>query len=189
MVDDQLRRIQRTLRELVDFSRPATKERRLCDMHEIIDEALSIAKYYKRRKGKRIVTRYADDLPKLRAVHDQLVQVFLNLVLNALDATNEGGTIELTTELKDGWIQVAVRDDGHGISDADREAIFRPYFTTKETGTGPGTFCVPQHPRTIGRRADRADPHFARRDDVYGVCHMRKRAATPRRPAGPVCFA
>ena len=106
MVDDQLRRIQRTLRELVDFSRPATKERRLCDMHEILDAALSIAKYYKRRKGKRIVTRYADDLPKLRAVHDQLVQVFLNLVLNALDATDEGGTIELATELKDGWIRV-----------------------------------------------------------------------------------
>ena len=106
---------RRTLRELVDFSRPATKDRRLCDMHEIIDKALSIAKYYKRRKGKRIVTRYADDFPKFRAVHDQLVQVFLNLVLNALDATNEGGTIEITTELKNGWIQVAVHDDGPGM--------------------------------------------------------------------------
>ena len=54
------------------------------------------------RKGKRIVTRFAEDLPKLRAVHDQLVQVFLNLILNALDATDEGGTIELSTELKEG---------------------------------------------------------------------------------------
>jgi two-component system NtrC family sensor kinase len=140
MVDDQLRRIQRTLRELVDFSRPATKERRLCDMHEIIDSALSIAKYYKRRKGKRIVTRYAEDLPKLRAVHDQLVQVFLNLILNAFDATDEGGTIELSTELKEGWIRVAVSDDGHGIPEANRETIFQPYFTTKATGTGLGLF-------------------------------------------------
>jgi len=140
LVDDQLRRIQRTLRELVDFSRPATKERRLCDIHEILDVALNIAKYYKRKKGKRIVTRYADDLPKLRVVHDQLVQVFLNLVLNALDATEEGGTIELTTELKDGWVRVAVHDDGHGIPDKDRDAIFQPYFTTKETGTGLGLF-------------------------------------------------
>lgn len=140
LVDDQLHRIQRTLRELVDFSRPATKERRLCDMHELLDAALSIAKYYKRQKGKRIVTRYADDLPKLRAVHDQLVQVFLNLVLNALDATDEGGTIEITTELKDGWIRVAIHDDGHGIPEANRDAIFRPYFTTKATGTGLGLF-------------------------------------------------
>jgi two-component system, NtrC family, sensor kinase len=140
MVDDQLRRIQRTLRELVDFSRPATKERRLCDIHEILDAALNIAKYYKRKKGKRIVTRYAEDLPRLRAIHDQLVQVFLNLILNALDATSEGGTIELSTELRDGWIRVAVRDDGHGIDEADRRAIFQPYFTTKETGTGLGLF-------------------------------------------------
>lgn len=140
MVDDQLRRIQRTLRELVDFSRPATKDRRRCDIHEILDAALNIAKYYKRKKGKRIVTRYADDLPNLHAVHDQLVQVFLNLVLNALDATDEGGTIELTTQLKDGWIQIAVRDDGHGIPERNREEIFQPYFTTKETGTGLGLF-------------------------------------------------
>lgn len=140
MVDDQLRRIQRTLRELVDFSRPATKERRLCDIHEILDAALSIAKYYKRKKGKRIVTRFADDLPKLRGVRDQLVQVFLNLVLNALDATEEGGTIALSTELRNGWIQVAVQDDGHGITDSQRTAIFQPYFTTKETGTGLGLF-------------------------------------------------
>jgi two-component system, NtrC family, sensor kinase len=140
MVDDQLRRIQRTLRELVDFSRPATKDRRLCDIHEVLDAALNIAKYYKRKKGKRIVTRYAEGLPKLRVVRDQLVQVFLNLVLNSLDATEEGGTIELTTELKDGWIRVAVRDDGVGIPERDQAAIFEPYFTTKETGTGLGLF-------------------------------------------------
>ncbi len=140
MVDDQLRRIQRTLRELVDFSRPATKDRRLCDIHEVLDAALNIAKYYKRKKGKRIVTRYADGLPKLRVVRDQLVQVFLNLVLNSLDATEEGGTIELTTELKDGWIRVVVRDDGGGIPAEHQAAIFQPYFTTKETGTGLGLF-------------------------------------------------
>jgi signal transduction histidine kinase len=140
MVDDQLRRIQRTLRELVDFSRPATKDRRLCDIHEILDAALNIAKYYKRKKGKRIVTRYAPALPMLRVVHDQLVQVFLNLILNAMDATDEGGMIELTTELRDGWVHVAVRDDGHGIPNSNRESIFQPYFTTKPTGTGLGLF-------------------------------------------------
>ncbi len=139
MVDDQLRRIQRTLRELVDFSRPATKDRRLCDIHEVLDAALNIAKYYKRKKGKRIVTRYAEGLPKLRVVRDQLVQVFLNLVLNSLDATEEGGTIELTTELKDGWIRVAVRDDGVGIPERDQAAIFRALFHHQGNGDRTGT--------------------------------------------------
>ncbi|MEX0715106.1 MAG: ATP-binding protein [Planctomycetaceae bacterium] len=140
MVDDQLRRIQRTLRELVDFSRPAATERTRCDIHELIEAALSIAKYYKRKKGKTIVTNYADDLPRVRVVRDQFVQVFLNLVLNALDATAEGGEIEIATAFEAGRIHVAIRDDGHGIAAADRERIFQPYFTTKPTGTGLGLF-------------------------------------------------
>ena len=144
MVDDQLRRIQGILRELVDFSRPATKQNTMCDIHEIIDAALSIAKYYKRTKGKQIVTAYADQLPLLRVVRDQLVQVFLNLILNAMDATEEGGTIEISTSLSDGWIEVAIRDDGHGIAVGDQPRVFMPYFTTKETGTGLGLFVCKQ---------------------------------------------
>lgn len=140
LVDDQLRRIQGTLRELVDFSRPATKERSLCDIHEIISAALNIAKYYKRTKGKRIVTCFAPGLPKLRVARDQVVQVILNLVLNAMDATDEGGTIELATWLTDGWLHVSIRDTGHGIEPSHAQHIYEPYFTTKPTGTGLGLF-------------------------------------------------
>ncbi len=140
MVDDQLRRIQRTLRELVDFSRPATNEPSHIDTAAVVDAALSIAKYYKRKKGKQIVTRYAVGLPKLRVVRDQLVQVLLNLILNALDATREGGTLEISTALRSGWIHITVKDDGHGIAADHRDSIFEPYFTTKSTGTGLGLF-------------------------------------------------
>jgi signal transduction histidine kinase len=141
MVDEQLRRIQRTLRELVDFSRPAATEATRCDVHEVVEAALSIAKYYKRKKGKRIVTRFAEGLPRVTAVRDQLVQVFLNLILNAFDATEEGGTIEITTELTPaGQIRIDVRDDGCGIPPAARSRIFHPYFTTKDNGTGLGLF-------------------------------------------------
>lgn len=140
MVDDQLRRIQRTLRELVDFSRPATKAEAVADVHAVINAALNIAKYYKRKKGRQIVTNFAPQLPPMRVVPDQLVQVFLNLVLNALDATPEGGVIEIRTAVVGGWLQVAVKDTGAGISPENRERIFQPYFTTKETGTGLGLF-------------------------------------------------
>ncbi len=140
MVDDQLRRIQRTLRELVDFSRPATKAEILADIHGVIDAALNIAKYYKRRKGKRIITTYARGIPAIRVVRDQLTQVVLNLILNAMDATPEGGSIELHTSLVGGWLRIAVRDSGPGIATENRDRIFQPYFTTKETGTGLGLF-------------------------------------------------
>lgn len=157
MVDDQLRRIQRTLRELVDFSRPASTERRLCDVHELVDAALNIAKYYKRKKGRRIVTRYSDRLPLLRVERDQLVQVFLNLILNGLDATEEGGTITIATRPDDGHVHVDVQDDGHGIAAADRASLFQPYFTTKSTGTGLGLFvCKDIVEKTAGGRIELA---------------------------------
>ncbi|MBD3675388.1 MAG: two-component sensor histidine kinase [Planctomycetaceae bacterium] len=141
LVDDQLRRIQRTLRELVDFSRPANLERRQCDVHEMINAALNIAKYYKRRKGKQIETCYAGDLPQISAIRDQLIQVFLNLILNALEATEEGTTFTITTLLNpDNEIQITFEDEGHGIASDNVEKLFKPYFTTKETGTGLGLF-------------------------------------------------
>ncbi len=140
LVDDQLRRIQRTLRELVDFSRPAVNDQTRCDIHAMIDAALNIAKYYKRKKGKQIITRYAENVPLMVIVRDQLVQVFLNLILNAMDATEEGGTIEIQTSHEDFWLRIDVRDDGSGVPEDLRNRIFQPYVTTKATGTGLGLF-------------------------------------------------
>lgn len=144
LIGDQLRRIQGILRELVDFSRPASREASQSDVHRAIDDALNIAKYYKRRKGKRILTRYGENLPTVHVVRDQLVQVFLNLILNAMDATPEGGTLEISTSLREGWIRIAFRDTGCGIAEAHRGQIFEPYFTTKDTGTGLGLFVCRQ---------------------------------------------
>ena len=140
LVDDQLRRIQRTLRELVDFSRPVVHERSRCDLHSVLDAALNIAKYYKRKKGKQIITHYVEGLSPMMIVRDQLVQVFLNLILNAMDATEEGGTIEIHTSIVADELRIDVRDDGHGIPPEFRARVFAPYFTTKETGTGLGLF-------------------------------------------------
>jgi len=140
LVDDQLRRIQRTLRELVAFSRPATYAAAPADIAQVIDAALSIAKYYKRKKGKQIITRYAADVPPIDMVRDQIVQVFLNLILNAMDATPEGGQIEIATSIEAAQLRIDVRDTGVGIATEHRDRIFHSYFTTKETGTGLGLF-------------------------------------------------
>ena len=138
MVDGQLRRIQRTLRELVDFSRPVATQHALCDLHDVINEALSIAKYYKRRKGKQIRTDFTAGIPSLRIVKDELVQVVLNLILNAMDATEEGGRISIATKLDPGAgdpPQSLVR-----IAPEAQSRLFQAYYTTKETGTGLGLF-------------------------------------------------
>src|SRR5262245_8040397 len=140
LVGGQLARIQGIVRELTTFSRPASQERSRFTIHEIVEEALNIAKYYKGTKTRTIRMDVPPDLPVLFGVRDQLVQVVFNLVLNAIDATAKGGLIEATARHANDEIEVAVRDDGMGIDPAHRDRIFRPYFTTKKQGTGLGLF-------------------------------------------------
>src|SRR5207253_1685824 len=73
-------------------------------------------------------------------VRDQLVQVFLNLILNAIDATDAGGRISVRAEAADATLLVHVQDDGAGIALEHRDRLFQPYFTTKKHGTGLGLF-------------------------------------------------
>src|SRR5262249_18268647 len=140
LVSGQLQRIQNTLRELVNFSRPASNERGRVLLAEILDEARNIAKYYKRTKGKVIDLHVPPDLPPLFGVRDQLVQVFLNLVLNAIDAVGKDGHIEVTAAQRGDVVEVAVRDNGSGIAPEHTARLFQPYFTTKNHGTGLGLF-------------------------------------------------
>ncbi len=140
LVTAQLTRIQSILRELVTFSRPASDSRDRVSLKDIVDDALSIAKYYKGVKGRAVRADIPHDLPAIVGVRDQLVQVFLNLVLNAIDATGKGGLVSITAYEADGMLVAAVADDGHGIDPKHCERLFRPYFTTKKHGTGLGLF-------------------------------------------------
>jgi two-component system, NtrC family, sensor kinase len=140
LVNGQLQRIQTTLRELINFSRPASTERTLVSLRDILEEALNVAKYYKRTRSRTIELNVPLDLPLVHGVRDQLVQIFLNLVLNAIDATDRGGRIELTADCQGDRLEVAVHDDGGGIPAAVHGRIFLPYFTTKKDGTGLGLF-------------------------------------------------
>jgi two-component system NtrC family sensor kinase len=144
LVSGQLQRIRTTLRELVEFSRPASTERTRVALGDILDEALNIAKYYKRTRGRIATPALPADLPPLYALRDQLVQVFLNLVLNAIDATERDGKIELQVSRLGTGVEVSVRDDGCGIAPEDAGRLFQPYFTTKKHGTGLGLFVTRQ---------------------------------------------
>lgn len=144
LADRQLGRIQRTIRELVGFSRPASSTFSRFRASEVVEEALGIAKYYHRTKDRTILSDVPADLPPIRAVRDHLTQVVLNLLLNAVDATEPGGRIRITARRDEGCLEILVEDDGRGIPHEDQERIFRPYFTTKPRGTGLGLFVCKQ---------------------------------------------
>lgn len=151
LIDSQLQRISRTVRELVHFSRPASGVVDRIALHEIADEVLGILKYYHRTSGRTIETDIPAELPRVRAVRDHLTQVMLNLVFNAVDATSEGGTIRISaTTRATGEIVLNIADDGRGIRLVDQCRMFQPYFTTKPNGTGLGLYVCRQIMTDLG---------------------------------------
>ncbi len=154
LVNGQLHRIQNTLRELVNFSRPASTERTRLSVAEIVNEARNIAKYHKHTKGKTIEVSIPSDLPCVLGVHDQLVQVFLNLILNAIDATGKDGRIVVSARQNGSGVEVSVGDNGPGIRPENAGRLFEPYFTTKKHGTGLGLFVTQKLVTAHGGKID-----------------------------------
>lgn len=140
LVGGQLDRISGTLRELVNFSRPTTAEKVMTDFASVAQEALSIAKYYKGNRGKTVQLQVPGDLPRLLVARDQLTQALLNLILNAIDATEKGGTVTVSGGVGPDEVWLDIIDNGCGIPPEGAEKLFQPYYTTKSHGTGLGLF-------------------------------------------------
>jgi len=142
LVTAELARIQAILRELIAFSRPTVEQTGPLSLADVVNDALRLAKFYKGGKNRRIVAAIPDDLPLVHGSRDRFVQVLFNLVLNAIDATDKSGLIEVTATAAAIGIELRVTDDGHGIAAEHLGRLFRPYFTTKKQGTGLGLFVI-----------------------------------------------
>jgi PAS domain S-box-containing protein len=133
-------RMKNLVANLRDFYRPTSGIMALVDLHESIDALLLISKKDHKLRNITIVKKYADHMPRIMVVADQLKQVFLNLLNNAADACEGGGVITITTEAIGEKVVVHIEDTGGGISSANIDHIFEPFFTTKPAlkGTGLG---------------------------------------------------
>lgn len=153
LIDSQLQRMSRTVRELVHFSRPATELVSLHALAEVVQDALDIMKYYQRTKERRIEIDIPADLPPVRAIRDHVTQVVMNLVFNAIDATDAEGLIELKARrLSEHELRLEISDHGRGIRLVDQCRMFQPYFTTKPNGTGLGLYVCRQIMQDLGGR-------------------------------------
>jgi len=137
----QGRRAARIVQNLLDFSRPASPQKKLLDVASVLERALQLHEHSLRRH--KIVVDYEAEpaLPPVLGDANQLVQVFLNLVVNAEQAiceVRESGRIQIRASASLGRLVVVVQDDGAGIRAEDRPRIFDPFFTTKRPGGGTG---------------------------------------------------
>jgi signal transduction histidine kinase len=134
-----IERISRIVRELVDFSRPSSYEEAPCDINEIIKSAVGIIKYDRRSKNLTYSLTLEPELPKTVIVSDHLLQVFLNILINSVDASEGyGDEITVNSFTKNGNIYVDISDKGCGIPVKMQKKIFEPFYTTKEVGKGTG---------------------------------------------------
>ncbi|NLT49671.1 MAG: PAS domain S-box protein [Ignavibacteria bacterium] len=137
-VKENIDRISKIVRELVDFSRPPGYEKMIIQITDVIKTALGIVKYDKRVKKVEFKTSFDQDMPLISIVSDQLLQVFVNILFNALDATEGNGEISVKTWHDENYAMVEITDTGCGIDPAIIDKIFDPFFTTKEVGKGTG---------------------------------------------------
>jgi signal transduction histidine kinase len=125
---------------LLRYAKPKEARRELVDLPAILDSALLTA----RRANVQIVRRLPADLPRVPGDPASLEQVFLNLILNALQAMPTGGRLTVTATVKPPWVEVAFSDTGVGMSAETRAHLFQPFFTTKAQGTGLGLVIIRQ---------------------------------------------
>ena len=112
--------------------------RRKVDVRTLVDRVIAIGEYQWRMHNVRVM-READDSVEIMADADQLEQVLLNLLSNAVDAMPHGGAIRVSLRrLADGSACLSVADEGHGIPEEIQARIFDPFFSTKEIGKGTG---------------------------------------------------
>ena len=163
-VEKEISRLEALMRSFLEFARPPKPRMDSVEINSLLDSALTFHAGSPRRTGggfpaTEIVKEFGD-LPRTDADPMQLHQVFLNLVINAIDAMPDGGRLTIRTafDARDQIIQTEIIDTGHGIEPKYAANIFQPFFTTKPKGTGLGLpICrqlVEQHGGTIVATGD-----------------------------------
>jgi len=155
----EVERIEALLKEIMDYSRPRAPVLKDEDINDIVEKTVIFVEYEAKKKGIKIERKYENQLPMAKVDSEQMKQVVLNLIFNAIDAVNGDGKIEITTRKtkhilspagrigEKEYIQIEVTDNGMGIPEENIERIFNPFYTTKHEskereGTGLGLSIV-----------------------------------------------
>jgi len=140
MMDTEVERCKRIARDLLSFSRPPPSEKGPADIQETVEETLKLLQHHDRFKKISVQREYVYDLPLVWANPERLVQVFVALALNALDAMEDDGELRVRTEILEESDELGISfiDTGSGIPKTDLPKIFEPFYTSKSPGKGTG---------------------------------------------------
>ncbi len=155
---EELHRAARIVTQLRDLNRkPLEEQRNLTDVNELLERVLVLSRKQLESQHVQLLWDPYQSTPKIRVVPDQIQQVFLNLVLNAIDAMPEGGDLHITTSASKGpktGLAVSFADSGMGMTDEILANIFSPFYSTKSDGMGLGLFISHDIIKQHGGRID-----------------------------------
>ncbi|WP_413933354.1 PAS domain S-box protein [Nitrospira sp. BLG_1] len=134
----QVERITRVMNQLLSFARRKTPERGALDLKQVVEDSLEMFHERLTRSQIQLELMLADPCPMVLADADQMSQVMINLVMNAVHAMPNGGTLRVALAPEPQMVRLTVADTGHGIPREVIKKIFDPFFTTKEFGKGTG---------------------------------------------------
>jgi signal transduction histidine kinase len=158
IISKECSRLNRLLTSFLDFAKPRSPMFRTVGVESLLDSVIELAVHAIGQQPIALRKNLGPDLPQLECDAEQIRQVLLNLIINAIQAMPQGGEITLSAQVQDGAIVIAVSDQGCGIRPENLGRLFDPFFTTKETGTGLGLpvahQIVAQHGGSL-----RADPN------------------------------
>ena len=141
IIDHEVQRCKRIIDGLLDFSRPKSAEKAPARINDVIEQSIFLVKHHARFRKLTLQAMLDPDAPMVDANAEQLIQVFMALMINAADAMEHEGTITLRTRRglsRDEGVVAEVIDAGPGIAGSDLPRIFDPFFTTKAPGRGTG---------------------------------------------------
>ncbi len=138
IIDTAVRRGSEIVNNVREYLRGNRQMRQHLDTGQVLVEAVQLAQPMLETRSSILVVRDIQKTPLVEAVPAELRRVFTNLVLNAMEAMPQGGTLTLRCAISAGWVVASISDTGSGIAPAAQKMIFSPYFTTKPKGTGLG---------------------------------------------------
>jgi signal transduction histidine kinase/DNA-binding response OmpR family regulator len=138
LAGQEVERLINLVRRILDFCRPSRGHSVSANVNDLIEHVIALSQKKLQHSEVGLHLDLDPDLPSIRIVTDQISQVILNLIVNAIEALPDGGHLELSSQQTGDWIEIKVKDDGPGLTPSQIEYLFEPFFTTKPAGTGLG---------------------------------------------------
>ncbi len=141
IIDKEVQRCTNIVDGLLDFSRPKGAQKRVVDLSTLVEDTLYLLKHHQRFKRLTVHRELAADLPPIQANAEQMIQVFMALMLNAVDAMEQGGELTVRTlanPFRPDEVIAEIQDTGVGMTRSELARIFEPFYTTKPPGRGTG---------------------------------------------------